>query len=122
MYDETHVERLQFIRHCRSLDMTLDEVRHLLVLRDAPEDSCDEVNALLDQHIGHVAHRIEELRLLQDQLQLLHSRSRRGNRAKDCGILQGLAEMEGELRPANLGSHGGGCCQALPVESAALSS
>ena len=29
-YDTTHVERLSFIRHCRSLDMTLDEIRALL--------------------------------------------------------------------------------------------
>ena len=30
LYGEAQVERLQFIRHCRSLDMTLGEVRALL--------------------------------------------------------------------------------------------
>ena len=30
LYDDAHAERLQFIRHCRSLDMTLDEIRSLL--------------------------------------------------------------------------------------------
>ena len=36
LYGEAHIERLQFIRHCRSLDMTLSEIRALLGLRDNP--------------------------------------------------------------------------------------
>ncbi len=30
IYDESDVHRLAFIRHCRSLDMSLDEIRLLL--------------------------------------------------------------------------------------------
>ena len=30
VYGPGHLEQLQFIRHCRSLDMSLDEVRTLL--------------------------------------------------------------------------------------------
>ena len=36
VYTAAHAERLAFIRHCRNLDMTLDEMRTLLRLRDAP--------------------------------------------------------------------------------------
>lgn len=46
LYDRAHAERLSFIRHCRSLDMTLDEIRVLLQFRDAPEQNCGEVNAV----------------------------------------------------------------------------
>jgi len=109
LYGERHVERLQFIRHCRSLDMTLDEVRELLRLRDAPEENCQEVNALLDKHIGHVARRIEQLRGLQQQLQVLRAQCGNERSTADCGILQGLANLPDDARPANLGSHGGGC-------------
>jgi len=49
-YDSTHVERLSFIRHCRSLDMTLDEIRALLDFRDAPTRDCADVSVLLDEH------------------------------------------------------------------------
>ena len=35
-YDAAHVQRLQFIRRCRALDMTLDEVRALLQFIDTP--------------------------------------------------------------------------------------
>jgi DNA-binding transcriptional MerR regulator len=38
VYSDTHLERLQLIRHCRSLDMTLVEIRNLLRFRDAPDE------------------------------------------------------------------------------------
>ena len=49
LYTQAHVERLSFIRNCRSLDMTLEEIRSLLSLRDSPQDQCESVNALIDE-------------------------------------------------------------------------
>lgn len=108
LYGDVHVKRLQFIRHCRSLDMTLDEIRALLDFRDRPEEDCAGVNTLLDKHIGHVAHRIEELKALQTQLEELRGRCRTVQSTEACGILQSLAD-EDIAEPANLGSHAGGC-------------
>lgn len=71
IYTEVHADRLGFIRQCRNLDMTLDEVRVLLRFKDAPQADCSEVNALLDEHIGHVAMRIHELRTLEKTLRAL---------------------------------------------------
>ena len=90
LYTNIHVERLQFIRHCRSLDMTLEEIRNLLRFRDAPDENCGEVNALLDEHIEHVSNRIKELRFLQKNLRGLRSRCEQARAIKDCGILQSL--------------------------------
>ena len=53
LYTQAHTERLVFIRNCRSLDMTLEEIRSLLGLRDSPQDQCESVNALIDEHIHH---------------------------------------------------------------------
>ena len=92
MYTARHVERLMFIRHCRCLDMTLDEIRGLLRFIDAPGKNCAEVNDLLDQHIEHVGERIEELRSLDQQLRKLRRMCTRIGSGKDCGILQGLAD------------------------------
>lgn len=108
IYGEAHVKRLQFIRHCRSLDMTLDEIRTLLNFRDTPEENCAGVNTLLDKHIGHVADRIRELKALQVQLQELRSRCITVQSTQACGILQGLANAD-DIDPRNLGSHSGGC-------------
>lgn len=108
LYNEVHVERLLFIRHCRSLDMTLDEIRSLLTFRDAPESDCGEVNQVLDKHITHVAERIGDLKALQKQLKELRSLCNTNQASKDCKILKKLTDME-EVIPRNLGIHSGGC-------------
>ncbi|WP_035497632.1 Cd(II)/Pb(II)-responsive transcriptional regulator [Citrifermentans bremense] len=91
LYGREHVERLRFIRHCRSLDMTLDNVKLLLKFRDAPEENCGPVDALLDEHIGHVADRIVQLKLLEAQLRDLRGQCLSAKASKDCRILQALS-------------------------------
>ena len=90
IYDQSHIQRLAFIRHCRSLDMTLDEIRTLLHFKDAPGEDCGEVNALLDEHIDHVETRIRELKVLQKELKVLRLQCSSRTAAADCGILSGL--------------------------------
>ncbi len=92
VYETHHAQRLQFVRHCRSLDMTLHEIRALLAFQDAPEDNCADVNALLDAHIGHVAQRVRELRQLEKQLKALRAQCQGVQDAAHCGILQSLSE------------------------------
>lgn len=92
IYGPAHVERLQFIRHCRGLDMSLDEVRVLLRFKDDPASDCGDVNTLLDEHIGHVNQRIKELRSLDKQLKSLRSQCQASQNAGYCGILSGIAE------------------------------
>jgi len=65
VYGNEHTDRLSFIRHCRGLDMTLEEIRVLLRFKDSPHENCADVNDLLDEHIGHVETRIKELKSLQ---------------------------------------------------------
>lgn len=112
VYTASHVDRLAFIRNCRHLDMALDEVRDLLKFRDAPQADCGEVNALLDQHIGHVSRRIRELKALEKELNMLRARCSRPHATGDCGILQGLeqggaaaADGKGSARRHVRGSH-----------------
>jgi Cd(II)/Pb(II)-responsive transcriptional regulator len=90
LYRRSHVDQLRFIRNCRSLDMTLDEIRSLLAFRDAPDLTCADVNQLLDEHIGHIAERIAELKGLERQLNGLREKCRVVKAATDCGILQTL--------------------------------
>jgi len=102
IYGEADVERLAFIRECRSLDMTLAEIGRLLAFRDAPERHCGEANALIDEHIGHVAQRIAELRALERRLIELRRLCRRTQKAKDCGILNRLGNGRGTPRKAGV--------------------
>ncbi|HEX5373531.1 MAG TPA: Cd(II)/Pb(II)-responsive transcriptional regulator [Aquabacterium sp.] len=90
IYDQHHMQRLAFIRRCRALDMTLQEVRALLALMDQPDSSCEQANQLLDEHIEHVTRRIAELTALKHQLSELRALCDSGHRADQCGILNAL--------------------------------
>jgi len=92
VYEAAHRERLQFIRFCRGLDMSLDEVRVLLRFKDSPSEDCGDVNELLDEHIGHVSRRIKELRTLEKQLKELRQQCSATQAADQCGILAGLSD------------------------------
>lgn len=99
LYGERHLERLSFIRRCRSLDMAHQEIRALLEIRDAPDEDCAEANRLLDEHIGHVGQRIVELKALQRELQDLRRLCGRPHAAKNCGILNELSSPDTHSRP-----------------------
>ena len=91
VYGDDHVQRLVFIRRCRSLDMALDEIRVLLRFKDAPTANCGDVNALLDEHIGHVTGRVQELRVLERQLRELRAQCHSIESGADCGISKQLS-------------------------------
>jgi Cd(II)/Pb(II)-responsive transcriptional regulator len=89
-YNDEHVERLRFIRNCRGIGMTLDEVRRLLYFRDRPELACLEINQLLDTHIARLEEKLRDLCRLEDYLRELRSCCDSPRTAGDCGILAGL--------------------------------
>lgn len=91
-YREEHQERLQFIRHCRSLDMSLDEIKTILGLRAAPQQDCAEVNAMLDAHIVSVEERIAALLHLKQHLLDLREKCGGVKTMATCGILQSLSD------------------------------
>lgn len=104
-YGPAHLQRLDFIRHCRALDMALDEIRVLLGFKDAPQADCAEVNELLDAHIVHVAERIGQLQGLEKQLKALRAQCKKVRRAADCAILQELAHPPAAAPGAQRGTH-----------------
>lgn len=111
-YLPDQVERLHFIRRCRGLDMSLEEIRTLLVFCDQPHKHCDAVNGVLDEHIRHVVERIIELQRLAKELRQLRNVCRSPGTAADCQILKRLrAARTRPLRAASTGrktraSHG----------------
>ncbi|UFH49635.1 Cd(II)/Pb(II)-responsive transcriptional regulator [Pseudomonas sp. KNUC1026] len=106
-YTLSHAERLTFIRNCRVLDMTLDEIRSLLDLRDSRIDPCEQVNALVDEHIQHVRARIQGLQALESQLVELRHRCDAPSASEACGILRRLEENGAVVAPDVEHSHVG---------------
>jgi Cd(II)/Pb(II)-responsive transcriptional regulator len=105
-YNESHIERLRFIRNCRALDMTHGEVRALLEAADGHSSSCSTINSLVDDHIDHVSTRIDELVQLRQKLVVLRQKCRCTHPVDTCGIMQELTSREApqpKLKTTHLG-------------------
>ncbi|MEJ7927117.1 helix-turn-helix domain-containing protein [Sphingobium sp. AN641] len=68
LYDQSHLERLTFIKRSRDLGFTLDQVRDLLRLADDPRGSCAEVDAMAVQHIDEIDRKLADLHALRDEI------------------------------------------------------
>jgi len=115
LYDGSHLERLTFIRNCRALEMTLGEIAALLRIKDQAGQDCGEVNALLEEHIGHVAERIAKLQLLETQLIALREQCGQTLSVTKCAILKELSCPSGHgldnARNSNAHVHGTHSCK-----------
>lgn len=98
-YSGAHLGQLNFIRHCRSLGMTLAEIRKLQNFRADPNLACTEINALLDQQITRVHQQVEAMHLLEKQLLSLRNCCHENLSTSECGILKNLVNA----------AEGGGC-------------
>ena len=98
-YGSAHIDQLRFIRNCRVLNITHEEIRALLGFMDQPAGDCGAVNQLLDEHIAHVQVRLRELQDLRRQLTGLRAQCQAEQAVDACGIVQGLASMETAEKP-----------------------
>ena len=94
LYDQEAVSRLTFIKRCRTLDLSLPEVKELLQLTNKPKTRCDTVNRMVETHIAHVEERIAELTGLREQLCKLRSNCSDNRMVEECGIIKNLVQKE----------------------------
>jgi len=88
LYGDADVHRLRFIRLCRAMDMSLDEVRTLLELDWSSKADCDAACETLDSHLEHVRTRLQELQALEEDLLAL--RERCDGTGEHCRIIEAL--------------------------------
>ena len=105
-YDRAALDRLAFIRRCRSLDMSLDEIRTLLALADAANEDCRAADTVIESHLAHVSERLRELRALQAQLRAIRAACTTPGTLAACGVLHELNEKPADIRAeGESGSH-----------------
>jgi len=92
VYSEDHVKRLFFIRRCRELGFTLEEVRDLLRLVDGGTYTCAEVRDMTLDHADVVHQKVADLRKLERVLRDMALRCDSGN-VPECPIIDVLFEM-----------------------------
>lgn len=98
LYSDADLHRLRFVRQCRAMDMSLDEVRTLLALDLNDKRDCAAASAALDTHIDHVRQRLSELRALEKDLRAL--RGRCDGSDDHCHIIEALHQRADEPLPA----------------------
>lgn len=99
LYSDDDIHRLRFIRLCRAMDMSLNEVRTLLALDgDLPVDAHTACHTL-DQHLAHVRTRLQELQALELDLRAL--RSRCDGRDAHCHVIDAL-HAQADAQPVGL--------------------
>ncbi|MBX3145728.1 MAG: Cd(II)/Pb(II)-responsive transcriptional regulator [Gemmatimonadales bacterium] len=95
VYGPDHLEQLAFIRHCRSLGMTLEEIATLLRYRSTPVGDCQRINSLVDAHIAEIETKIAQLTELRGQLVALREQcSGPTGGGQICGIMRGLTSCQ----------------------------
>lgn len=91
LYNETHLDRLTFIRHSRELGFSLDNIRNLLEFSDQPGRSCEEVDAIARGHLKEVERKIAALQVMQVELKRMITNCS-GETISDCRIIKVLAD------------------------------
>ena len=99
-YNEGHMDRLRFIRRCRDLGFTLDQVRALLSLSSRENQECALVDRIAAEHLVAVEQKIDDLTRLADQLRRISSCCQGGGLIADCRIIEALSPSMKSVRRA----------------------
>lgn len=91
LYNKDHLERLLFILNCRTLNMSLDEIKILLAYKDKPCGNCNSINILVDKHIHQLEQNIQKQIQLKQQLSDLRSKCSGFLEINSCKVLEGLS-------------------------------
>ena len=90
-YDAAALERLRFIRRCRDLGFSLDQVRELLSLASDVARPCAEVDQITDTHLADVERKITDLQSLAQELRRISATCNGGGTISNCRILDAIA-------------------------------
>ena len=90
-YSFEDLRRLRFIRRCRDLGFTLQQVRELLRLSSKRNQKCSEVDRITRRHRAEVEKKIADLKRLAKVLSRISSRCRGDGLIADCRIIEALS-------------------------------
>ncbi|MBC7152851.1 MAG: helix-turn-helix domain-containing protein [Rhizobium sp.] len=89
-YDLSALDRLRFIRRCRDLGFSLDQIRELLDLSSDVQRPCREVDEITAVHLVEVEKKIADLQALAQELRRISSSCSGGGIISNCRILDAI--------------------------------
>lgn len=91
-YNYEQLKRLFFIKRCRELGFSIEEIRALLRMTDAQDFTCGEVHAMTMEHLVTVKEKIADLRRLERSLKTMAAECSKGD-VPDCPIIDNLFSL-----------------------------
>ena len=93
-----HVRRLRFIRRCRDLGFTLDQIRELLRLSAEGHQDCGDVDRITAEHLTEIEKKVSDLTRLADELRRLSKCCRGNGIIANCRIIEALSPEDDAKR------------------------
>ncbi|HCI3982904.1 MULTISPECIES: MerR family transcriptional regulator [Stutzerimonas] len=93
LYESSHLRRLMFIRHCRKLGFSQEDVRALLSHANQTNASCKQVDRLARRHLKNVREKIAALQALEQALEDMIDGCQGGS-VEECQIVGALTVGE----------------------------
>jgi DNA-binding transcriptional MerR regulator len=90
-YGAEHVRRLRFVRRCRDLGFSLDQVRDLLRLSAENGPSCAEVCRMADRQRKTIEDKIAALKRLAAELRRITASCNGRRTVAECRIIEALS-------------------------------
>lgn len=88
-YNHDQLKRLFFIRRCRELGFSIEEIKTLLRMVDRADITCGEVHDMTIVHLETVKRKISDLRRLESSLKTMAAECSKGD-VPDCPIIDTL--------------------------------
>ena len=90
VYEDEQMKRLSFVRRCRELGFTIDEIRGLLALVDGGNYTCGDIKKLTLEHVDSIRQKIKDLKKLEKTLSKIASQCS-GDSTPECPIIDALS-------------------------------
>lgn len=91
MYDESVLERLDFIKRAQVLGFTLEEIKQIIAEKSSGQNPCAEVRQIVRQRLQELDERMREMRLYRKELAKALAEWDETGEAEGhvCGLIEG---------------------------------
>lgn len=89
-YTDKHLQRLLFIKHCRTLNISLDDIRILIAVSEGGDRQADKAHELVHRYLRDIDEKISGLNKLKKELQELEGMCKGHSENGECGLMHGL--------------------------------
>lgn len=89
VYAMEDLNRLSFIRRCRELGFSQEQIRGVLELVDGGHFTCADIHSLTMEHVGEIRAKIADLRKIEGVLVDMAAQCSRGD-IPECRVIEAL--------------------------------